>query len=116
MGIMKTLNKSMQRQQELANEIYAVKKKIRKIQDNYILLGNTFLNLTNDIKPVNGCYNVGISNKITGEKGETQGDITDNSWENFFSWLLDNMEEMNIGEIQDLTIDYIEYVGKENVA
>ena len=112
MGVMGTLTK-LQRAEGLVAE---AKAELKKIRDNYILLGNQFLSLTERLKPIKGCYNVGVSNKLTGEKWETQGDITDGSWACFLEWLLRDMEEMDIGEIQDLAIDYIEYVGKENLA
>ena len=112
MGVVGTLTK-LQRAEGLVAE---AKAELKKIRDNYILLGNQFLSLTEKLEPINGCYNVGVSNKVTGETGETQGDITDNSWSGFYEWLLGDMDVMGIGPIQNLAIDYIEYAGKENVA
>ena len=92
-----------------------VLKEIKEIRKNFMIHGNRFLELSDKIKPVNGCYNVGISNRITGETKETQGDITNNSWSGFYEWLLGDMNEAGIGHIKDLEIDYIEYAGKENM-
>lgn len=105
------MNSSLQQAEDL---IISTKAKIRAIQNNYIRLGDKFLSLTENIKPINGCYNVGVSNRFTGETCETQGDFNGNSWAGFFKWLLGDMEEMGIGEIEELAIDYIEYAGKEN--
>ncbi len=110
---MGVINDKLQQAQMLAR---AAKAELKKIRNNYILLGNRFLNLTENIKPVNGCYNVGVSNRVTGETRETQGDITDSSWSGFYEWLLGDMEEMGIGAIYNLDIDYIEYAGEEAVA
>ncbi len=64
---------------------------------------------------VRGSYNVGISNAITGQECETQGDYYGDNIINFFEWLLEDMKEMGIGDINDLGIDFIDYAGTHNL-
>ncbi len=66
--------------------------------------------------PVRGCYNVAVRNNVTGEEMETQGDLfSDSNWGPFFIWLLNDMAEMDIGALEDLSIKSIEYAGMENL-
>ena len=73
----------------------------------------TFLKLVANMSLQPGCYNVGIVNILTGEfVTETQGEIPDENyrWEDFYQWLIEDMSE--VGNIEELTIAYMEYDGK----
>lgn len=56
-----------------------------------------------------GSYNVGVRNKLTGKNVETQGDISQGeTWKDFSDWLLQDMKEMKLGKLSELTIEYVE--------
>ncbi len=66
-----------------------------------------------DLTPRPGYWNVGVVNTVTGKRCETQGDIpnAEYGWKNFFEWLLGDISEMDIGNVDDTAIEYIEFAG-----
>lgn len=84
--------------------------------NHVVRLRKEFDKAVRGMTPVKGCYNAVIRNNVTGEEKETQGDIHREAvWDTYFVWLLTDMTEMGIGDIEDLSILDITYTGTENL-
>ncbi len=57
-----------------------------------------------------GRYNIGVVNTVNGTFNETQGNF-DGDWEDFFSWLLRDLQELKMGNLEYIGIEYVEYAG-----
>ena len=66
------------------------------------------------LSPLVGCWNVGLSYTDSNEEFTTQGDIPDKeyTWDDFNEWLIQDIREMKL-DFSRLTLDYIEYAGKD---
>lgn len=61
-----------------------------------------------------GCWDVEVWNVKTDESRVTQGDVNKETTPyDFASWLIDDIEEMTIGDLCDLKITHVEYKGKD---
>lgn len=61
-----------------------------------------------------GCWRVYVENEYTEEGSETEGDIHDDTtWDDFFEWMVDDIQKMDIGELHELHIREIYYAGKD---
>ncbi len=79
-------------------------------------LNNEILQQISKIAPVEGCINITIKNNKTGEEKYTQLDKNIyETWFDFSKTLYDEMEELDMGELKDLSIESMEYAGTDNM-
>ncbi len=83
-------------------------------RDN-IRIRNKFMKCIMNFKRQPGCYDVNVVNNRTGEEASTQGDLkNDDTWFDFYRWLEDDIREMGIGDIEDISIISVSFAGTEN--
>lgn len=89
-------------------------------RNNTPTLDDTIPTLWEDFKDLNkehlkvGCWETTFVNARTGEEYSTNGDICEKySWKDYFIWLVNDIEEMDIGELKDIRITDVCYRDKD---
>ncbi len=62
--------------------------------------------------PKVGCWDVYFTNALTEEHYSTQGNVHKNTtWADFFNWIVEDIEEMDVGKLSDMRFEEMCYVG-----
>ncbi len=84
------------------------------VAEQHLEFWQSFEKSRKGLRKKSGCWDVCIQNIKTEEIYSTQGDIhVGTTWPDFFEWLVGDIEEMDIGSVDDCRVVSLEYAGKD---